>query len=305
MARLPWHREAHPRQPLCLYFSKEPARLEKEIQYAYMHPVGPGRLPPQSGPPVAKKGETALLVSHGAYVDGGPVSANAFAFLAARGVPSTVLIIGTNHRGIGEDVALSARPWATPLGLLLPNQQLLARLVAAGLQVDERGHEPEHSIENQLPFLQHLRRDIKMVALGISHLASLQDAEALAQTLATAVRADGDVLLLATTDYTHSGGPYPEQPPADMPLIDYVRSRDREVVDSIRSGVPTKLVQAAMENGLHRCMCGFWPALVLMRAAQLLDFSEVALHRYAVSTEIAPNDGATGFAAFSFSKPSS
>mmetsp|Transcript_6856 Transcript_6856/g.19055 ORF Transcript_6856/g.19055 Transcript_6856/m.19055 type:complete len:95 (+) Transcript_6856:255-539(+) len=91
-----------------------------------------------------------------------------------------------------------------------------------------------------------------------------------------------------------------------MPLVDFVRVQDGPVVEAVASGSPWRLTAAAMARGAFAPgMCGFWPALVLMRAAELRGLSVVTRHQYAVSVEAVPNDGATGFASFTFCRPGS
>eukprot|EP00445_Apocalathium_hangoei_P073943 CAMPEP_0204161108 /NCGR_PEP_ID=MMETSP0361-20130328/34454_1 /ASSEMBLY_ACC=CAM_ASM_000343 /TAXON_ID=268821 /ORGANISM="Scrippsiella Hangoei, Strain SHTV-5" /LENGTH=55 /DNA_ID=CAMNT_0051117491 /DNA_START=58 /DNA_END=222 /DNA_ORIENTATION=+ len=53
----------------------------------------------------------------------------------------------------------------------------------------------------------------------------MDEAERLARVLAEVVQGR-EVLLLATTDYAHAGGEYPEQPPAGVPLASFVRGQD-------------------------------------------------------------------------------
>merc|ERR1719189_2867030 len=101
----------------------------------------------------------AILVSHGAYADGGPVAAHAYAAVAARGgPPPVVMILGTDHRHRHVPMALASpgRHWLTPLGPVATDDAFISDLVAQGIPVDDSGHDKEHSIENQLPFLQQL-----------------------------------------------------------------------------------------------------------------------------------------------------
>merc|ERR1712232_455776 len=137
------------------------------VEEAYLHKNhGPGCLPRVPVPILGCSAQFMLLVSHGASCDSFPVVAHAYHFLASRGLPPTVVILGTNHRGIGSQVALSARPWQTPLGQLDVDIELLQKLTSRGFCVDESGHDLEHSIENQLPFLQHLAPGVKILPIG-------------------------------------------------------------------------------------------------------------------------------------------
>mmetsp|Transcript_45655 Transcript_45655/g.145734 ORF Transcript_45655/g.145734 Transcript_45655/m.145734 type:complete len:383 (-) Transcript_45655:55-1203(-) len=287
------------REPLCYYFSRQRAALLREVEDAYRHQKhGPGSLPPvpvrsSDAPP-----EFMLLVSHGASCDSFPVVAHAFHWLARRGMPPTVLILGTFHDNVMPPVALSARPWRTPLGQVEVDMELFQELAKLGYAVDEKGHSQEHSIENQLPFLQHLAPNVRVVPLGIGRL-SLERARQVAQDI-VAVTDNRPVLLLATTDYMHAGEGYYDKPPRGHPLHAFIRSCDEPVLAAIQNCSPELTVAASGMRG----MCGLWPAVVLLHCAQLRGLMQVELLKYAVSGEVWPAPGCTGFASWVFTKPS-
>jgi hypothetical protein len=99
------------------------------------------------GPPVG------LLLPHGGFCNSGFVAAHGFAALRARPPPRRVVVIANNHRA-WHKVALSDQPWATPLGRVVPAPALVAAMQRRGYAVDRAAHAEEHSLENQLPFLQ-------------------------------------------------------------------------------------------------------------------------------------------------------
>lgn len=95
----------------------------------------------------------ALVVPHAGYVYSGPIAASAYRLLRGSTV-RRVAILGPAHfvplRGCATP---AADAWATPLGQV-PIDSELREL--AGVPVEDGPHEPEHSIEVQLPFLQRL-----------------------------------------------------------------------------------------------------------------------------------------------------
>jgi len=293
--RLP--RRLAPRPPLCYYFSRDRPTLLRELEEAYRHRHGPGSLPSRRSARAADKAvvpQIMLLVSHGASCDSFPVVAHAFHLLAAHGVPPTVLILGTDHRGIGAPVALSTRPWQTPLGQMEVDTEVVEELAEKGYCVDETGHSQEHSIENQLPFLQHLAPDVKIVPVGVSRLSN-ERARQLAEDVVMVTRGRS-VLILATTDYMHAGEGYYDQPPRAMHLHEFIRKCDQPVLDAIQAISPEKTILACGQRG----MCGLWPAVVILHCASLRGFTSVRLLKYAVSGEVWPAAGCTGFASWSF-----
>ncbi|CAE7702196.1 unnamed protein product, partial [Symbiodinium pilosum] len=200
----------------------------------------------------------------------------------------------TTFRCIGERIALSSRPWRTPLGTLEVDAELMRKFRALGYPVDERGHAQEHSIENQLPFLQHLAPDVRILPLGLSQL-TLSEAEQLAKDIVTIIDRE-NILLIATTDYLHAGEGYYDQPPRGMHLHEFIRKRDAPVLAAIEKCSTTELIRASGQTG----MCGLWPAVVVLTCAKLMRFTNCQLLKYAVSGEVFPAAGCTGFASWIF-----
>lgn len=101
--------------------------------------------------------DAAYVVPHAGYRYSGPVAATVYARLAARAEPvRRVVLIGPAHFVPIHGCAVpSAEAFATPLGEVPVDTRWRARLVRRGLaMVNDTAHEPEHSLEVQLPFLQ-------------------------------------------------------------------------------------------------------------------------------------------------------
>ncbi|OLP84867.1 MEMO1 family protein [Symbiodinium microadriaticum] len=119
--------------------------------------------------------------------------------------------------------------------------------------VDERGHAREHSIENQLPFLQHLAPSVRIVPIGLSQL-TLSEAEQLAKDIVAATQRE-NVLLIATTDYLHAGEGYYDQPPRGMHLHEFIRKRDAPLLASIEQCSTEELIRASGQTGMYHSAC--------------------------------------------------
>ncbi len=101
----------------------------------------------------------ALVAPHAGYMFSGPAAAHGYAALAEDGRPDLIIILGPSHYASGRTAALSlARAWRTPLGEALVDMEFGRRLLAETdlVEVDERTHAPEHSLEVQVPFLQFI-----------------------------------------------------------------------------------------------------------------------------------------------------
>jgi AmmeMemoRadiSam system protein B len=165
------------RAPLCYYYSSQKSECLQEIISSYLHRLGPGQLPSEFSATSHDDPSfiPCMLVPHGAYCDSGPLYAQAYYWINSF-VFDTALIIGTNHCGAGSsNVSLSPDNWQTPFGIQEIDIDLFNKLVSVlGNQtIDREAHRKEHSIENQIPFLKHLRPKSKFVALSFSRLNDL------------------------------------------------------------------------------------------------------------------------------------
>ena len=100
----------------------------------------------------------AIVVPHAGYVYSGQIAADAYR-QAAAGPVDVVVILGTNHtNGAFRRVSVyDGEGYRTPLGVARVDRQAAEALVGDGGGVfDSRLHEREHSVEVQVPFVQHL-----------------------------------------------------------------------------------------------------------------------------------------------------
>ena len=101
----------------------------------------------------------ALIAPHAGYVYSGPVAASAYVRLDDRAAPvERVVLLGPAHRVAVRGVGLSsADAWETPLGPVAVDHTADDRLLSTlGVEVADRAHAPEHSLEVHLPFLQRV-----------------------------------------------------------------------------------------------------------------------------------------------------
>lgn len=301
------------RRPIALYYSSSEEHLQQDLQGSYLNPsFGPmansspadfALLCSRSAASSkrAQRPSIALIVPHGAYCDAGPVTAHAYFELAKSELAfDSVVVIGTNHRGEGQPIALSRSIWQIPMGtgMLMPDLTLINELTQEGIPVDESAHVNEHSIENQLPFLQQLYPGIKLVPISVASI-NLEVVErvglAISRVLLRSGRA-GSILLVGTTDFTHAGVGYGELPSTDTSLLDYVRNQDRPVLQAIESGRPGLVVKEAART--KSSICGLWSLTLTLQIAAYLNLKRCSLLRYAVSSEVLWRDDMCGFASF-------
>jgi AmmeMemoRadiSam system protein B len=113
-----------------------------------------------------------VIAPHAGYVYSGPIAAAAFASLAPRGraLLRRVVVVGPAHRAFVEGlVSPGARAMRTPLGDLAVDVGALEGV--AGVGVSELAHAREHAIDVELPFLQRIAPEARVVPLLVGRAA--------------------------------------------------------------------------------------------------------------------------------------
>jgi hypothetical protein len=138
----------------------------------------------------------------------GPTAGLGYRLLDTEGPPPRrVLLLGPAHVVPVDGLALSsADVWRTPLGDapldIEGRDQLLARAAATRpgvpVRVDDGAHQPEHSLEVQVPFLQTVLPDVPVLPV----LVGLTAPDAVA-TLLTRWWDDPATVVVVSTDLSH------------------------------------------------------------------------------------------------------
>lgn len=139
----------------------------------------------------------ALIVPHAGYVYSGSIAASAFARVLPFGAEITrVVLIGPAHRVfVGRLVGPGATRLRTPLGELVVDTDAL-RL--AGIESEPSVHAREHSLEVELPFLQRVTPNAKIVPLA----GTRAEPELVGRTLEM-LWGGAETLIVISTDLSH------------------------------------------------------------------------------------------------------
>lgn len=229
----------------------------------------------------------AVVSPHAGLMYSGHVAG---AVLARVAVPSTVILVGPNHTGLGPPASLfAAGTWRIPGGDIPVDSALAGEILARWptAVADTEAHRLEHCLEVQLPFLRHLRPDLRIVpiVLGTADPETCRD---LGQCLAAVVHAGGPErpLLLASTDLNHYE---PDQ---------VTREKDRLAIDAILALDPDRLAVTVRAHGIT--LCGVGPTAAVLHAARALGAGGATLVRYATSGDAGGDrDHVVGYAGIS------
>lgn len=257
------------------FYSDNRQDLVQEIEGCYASPLGPGRLPkPQGGP----RSVRILVVPHAGYIYSGPVAAHAFLELANDGLPDVYVVIGPNHTGMGAPVALALEDFQTPLGVAKVDRDL-ARKVQAGLvEADMEAHRYEHSIEVEIPFLQHLNPEVKILPICMG-MQDYETAKGIGDILREGLKRRNAVVI-ASTDFSH-----------------YVPREVAARKDALALGEIKRLDSQGLYRtvvGHNISMCGYGPVMAALNA---VEGREAQILKYATSGDVQPMKDVVGYAA--------
>ena len=246
------------------FYAGTPEELREQIEWCYKHELGPGVLPQVNE--AGLREIVALVAPHAGYAYSGPVAAHAYKELAEDGVVDTAVILGPNHTGYGCPVSVwTGGSWETPLGEVRIDEEFAHKILGEVIGADGAAHLYEHSIEVQLPWLQYLYGEVKIVP--VTMLA--QDIET-ARTVGKAISRAGDnTIIVASSDFTHYE-PHSVAAEKDKSMIEAIINLDEEMLYKRR-------------EALSCTMCGYGPVAAAIVAAKEMKAKRADLLKYASS----------------------
>jgi len=175
MTRLSIEPAASSRPPAVagMFYPADPAELRRDLR-RYLDQV-----PAAAADAPAPK---ALIAPHAGYVYSGPIAAQAYARLAPwAGRIRRVVLLGPVHRVPVRGLAVpGVAAFETPLGPIAIDRAAIASITSLPQVVtSDRAHAPEHSLEVQLPFLQHVLGRFALVPLAVGEATAAEVDEVL------------------------------------------------------------------------------------------------------------------------------
>ncbi len=271
------------------WYAGTPNSLRKQIEELFTHRLGPGSLPSvvEEGP----RNIVGLVVPHAGYMASGPVAAHAYYSLAKDGKPDVIVIFGPNHTGRGSALSImNEGAWRTPLGDVEIDTETANKILSASriVDVDDRAHAYEHSIELQLPFLQYLYgSEFKFVPICFM-MQDLESSREVGKAVAEALRGKNG-LVIASSDMTH----YEPQERAEK--------KDKMAIDAVLKMDETQYYNTVEAYAISTC--GYGPTIAAITAAKELGAKKAQLLCYKTSGDVIGDRSAVvGYASIAFTK---
>lgn len=256
--------------------------------------INPAKIPAITGDLIG------IISPHAGYVYSGHVAGYAYKSLVGKKF-DTAIIVGLSHRyPITGAVVYDSGKFITPLADSEIDQDLAAAIIKQSPLVsnDPMAHKYEHSLEVQLPFLQRVAKDTKIVPILMNDTDSDICVE-VAQALVTAITdISKSVILIASTDLTHYPA-YRYAVEVDKAAIDAMVALDTDQLDSITD----KWMNQGIPN-LHCVVCSEAAVKTVIFASKLLGANKGTLLKYANSGDVAIGDKSqvVGYAAIAITK---
>jgi len=228
------------------------------------------------------------VVPHAGWLFSGETAFTVLSVIASRRRPGTIVLFGAAHRPVSGNVLFPEGVWRSPLGEVPVDRRLadeiLARAGAADLlSADARAHEAEHSLEVQLPFLQYLFPEIRIVPILVPGDGG---AVALGKVAGEVIRdRQADAVCIGSSDLTHYGPSYGFAPQGlGEAAVRWVRDEnDRRMLHLMETLDAEQVVPEARE---HMNACGAGAIAATMAAARVLGASVGHVVRYTTSFDV-------------------
>ncbi len=290
----------------CLLFpgegcSKVKAPAEKKAEQTVVKPAVAGAFYPadkeilsttiekylnEAAPAPVSEHIFGIAVPHAGYQYSGPVAAYAYKSIEGKKY-STVVVMAPSHRVGFEGIALTTKDfYETPLGRIPIAKELSQKLMSdfSWAKDDPRPYGIEHSLEVELPFLQTVLKDFKVlpIIVGVTNPNMLSKLAAKLNEMLPG----GDVLFVASTDLSHYH-PYND-----------AAARDKKTIKIIEDMNVAAFAAAELKGEAE--LCGGAPVETLMEIAKLRK-GKAKLVKYANSGDVTGDKSrVVGYGAFVF-----
>ena len=263
------------------WYQSDPGRLARVVDRY----IASARLPDFNGEVIA------VMAPHAGHRYSGPVAG--YSFAALRGsTPDVVAVVSPMHHPYYEPLLTTAhQAYFTPLGTIEVDHELVDELDSlledqSGIELKRVSHDPEHSLEIELPFLQRaLNNPFKLLPIMVRE-QNVFIAQNLGQGLAEVLR-DRQAALVASTDLSHF---YPQQ---------VAEKYDREFLKQVEAFDPVMVID--IENQGKGFACGRGALAAVMWAARSLGADQARILNYATSGDVTGDRSqVVGYAAAAF-----
>lgn len=245
------------------------------------------------------------LVPHAGWMYSGRLAATTFMALWQKKSPRTFVLLGADHGGKAQAGEIyESGVWRTPLGEMQVDEALAGALLNADgiFRANTGAHHHEHSLEVQVPLLQALDANIKIVPILVpSTPVALDIGNIIGQVIS---RQFPQAVVVGSTDLTHHGGQFGSPGGRGKTGAGWTAQNDRRMIDLILN-MNAETVEPEVQD--HANACGAGAIAATIAACKTLGATRGVLLEYTNSFEVIhsiypnePDDTTVGYASVVF-----
>ncbi|MCX7927549.1 MAG: AmmeMemoRadiSam system protein B [Candidatus Omnitrophica bacterium] len=215
----------------------------------------------------------AVIVPHAGYTYSGQTAAYCYGQLRARKYKTVVVLAPVHYHTLRGVSVWPKGKFRTPLGDILIDNEFASKLLnkTPVISISKEVFDREHTLEVQLPFLQSVLSDFKLVPIMVGE-CSYSDCQKICHFLKEAIGQRKDVLVVASTDMYH-GYDWQQADVVDRLTLSYLQTMD---VKGLYDGL--------IQNKLQ--LCGGYAVVIAMLLAKELAYNQAQLIHYTNSAEV-------------------
>ena len=268
-----------------MFYPKEKNELKVIIHDCFLHPFGPGKVPPIEN----NENVLGVICPHAGYMYSGPIATNSFYHISSQ-KPELVIITGPNHWGIGCNVAaMKEGQWQTPLGNVEVDTESATKIneMSKIIELDFFSHTRDHRLGVQVPMLQkiysHNLKILPIILIDQGPKAAKEIGKAIAKIAKTK-----KTIIIGSSDFTH----YEEN--------SFAHKQDKLLITPILDLDVDRFYTVLQENQITAC--GYGAIASTMVACKELGASKGTLLKYATSGDVVGDKSSVvGYASIAFS----
>ncbi len=226
----------------------------------------------------------ALIAPHAGYSYCGHVAAHAYKQIEGMKF-DTVVLIGPTHNYLFPGASVyESGVYRNPLGDVEVDSAIAKRLIeeCEAINFYPRVHIPEHSLENQIPFLQRTLPKFKIVPIVMGKCDE-EEFNTISKALVNVLKGK-NALLIASTDMSH------------FPSYDDAVKTDKFTISALETMNPDlvrKRLDEYMTRGVNQLsctLCGEDAVIMVMTVAKELGADSIKTLKYANSGDVPRGD---------------
>ena len=243
----------------------------------------------------------AGIVPHAGWYYSGQIAFSVLNCLRDGIAPDVCILFGRHLYPGSDNYIMKDGVWATPLGDLKIEQDIPEKLMSEFSFTVETAsdHEPDNTIELQLPFIKYLFPDTKILPLGVPPASgSIRIGERTAEIAETlGLR----ILILGSTDLTHYGINYGNIPKGvGKEAVDWVKNEnDKRIIHRMLDMDPEGVIKESLVNANACCSGAVAAAIAATRKIGGRMGKELI---YRTSYDVRPDDSFVGYAGIVYYK---